>query len=234
MKFQKGSSHRTIPDRTSDGPRSPSVKPPSHSTISDRTKSTVGTWEEVAYSQKCTITYAISRSRAKVVLRTHKSLTRKSRTITYAISRSHAQDIHRTHKLPRAHKSYTYAISRLRAKDVFSTQSRLQGTSRTTYVRRSLRALSTNQQDFSKNKKKSNPFFPLLYPFITSIMARIAQVKSTQLSSDWTKKRSGIAAPTSLEDLMDKEVQSSTQDSAIRELSVLSDPTNEQSTKIKC
>ena len=64
-------------------------------------------------------------------------------------------------------------------------------------------------------------------------MARIAQVKSTQLSSDWTKKRSGIAAPTSLEDLMDKEVQSSTQDDAIREFSVLADPTNEQSTKIK-
>ena len=32
---------------------------------------------------------------------------------------------------------------------------------------------------------------------------------------------------------MEKEVQSSTQDDAIRELSVLADPTNEQSTKIK-
>ena len=32
---------------------------------------------------------------------------------------------------------------------------------------------------------------------------------------------------------MEKEVQSSTQDGAIRELSVLADPTNEQSTKIK-
>ena len=32
---------------------------------------------------------------------------------------------------------------------------------------------------------------------------------------------------------MEKEVQSSTQDGTIRELSVLADPTNEQSTKIK-
>ena len=53
------------------------------------------------------------------------------------------------------------------------------------------------------------------------------------MSRDWTKKRAGTAAPISLEDLMDKEVQSSTQDSDIRELSVLADTTNKQSTKIK-
>ena len=64
-------------------------------------------------------------------------------------------------------------------------------------------------------------------------MARSEQGTSTQLSSDWTKKRSGIAAPISLEDLMEKEVQSSTQDGAIHELSVLADSTNKQSTKIK-
>ena len=64
-------------------------------------------------------------------------------------------------------------------------------------------------------------------------MARSEQGKSTRLSRDWTKKRSGIAAPISLEDLMEKEVQSSTQDGAISELSVLADPKNEQSTKIK-
>ena len=52
------------------------------------------------------------------------------------------------------------------------------------------------------------------------------QGKSTQLTGDWTKKRSGIAAPISLEDLMEKEVQSSLQDGAIRELSVLADPSN--------
>ena len=81
--------------------------------------------------------------------------------------------------------------------------------------------------------KDSNPFFHLLSPFITSIMARREQGKSTRLSHDCTKKRSGIAAPISLEDLMEKEVQSSTQDGAIRELSFLADPKNEQSTKIK-
>ena len=64
-------------------------------------------------------------------------------------------------------------------------------------------------------------------------MARSEQGKSTRLSRDWTKKRAGTAAPISLEYLMEKEVQSSTQDGAIRELSVLADPTIEQSTKIK-
>ena len=64
-------------------------------------------------------------------------------------------------------------------------------------------------------------------------MARSEQGKSARLSRDWTKKRAGTSAPISIEDLMEKEVQSSTQDGAIRELSVLADPTNEQSTKIK-
>ena len=64
-------------------------------------------------------------------------------------------------------------------------------------------------------------------------MARGEQGNSTRLNRDWTKKRSGIAAPISLKDLMEKEVQSSTQDGAICELSVLADPTNKHSTKIK-
>ena len=64
-------------------------------------------------------------------------------------------------------------------------------------------------------------------------MAQSEQGKSTQLSRDWTKKEAGTSAPISLEDLMEKEVQSSTQDGAICELSVLADPTNKQSTKIK-
>ena len=59
------------------------------------------------------------------------------------------------------------------------------------------------------------------------------QVKYAQPSRDGPKKRSGTSAPISLEDLMEKEVHSSTQDGAIRELSVLDDPSNEQSTKIK-
>ena len=59
------------------------------------------------------------------------------------------------------------------------------------------------------------------------------QVKSAQPSCDGPKKRSGTSAPISLEELMEKEVQSSTQDGAIRELSVLADPSNKQSTTIK-
>ena len=64
-------------------------------------------------------------------------------------------------------------------------------------------------------------------------MARSEQGKYTRLNCDWTKKSSSINAPFSLEDLMEKEVQFSTQDGAIREFSVLNDPTNEQSTNIK-
>ena len=64
-------------------------------------------------------------------------------------------------------------------------------------------------------------------------MARVEQGKFTRLNRDWTKKRSGIAAPISLEDLMEKEMQSSLQEGAIRELSVLSGPSNEYSTNIK-
>ena len=84
-----------------------------------------------------------------------------------------------------------------------------------------------------QKKNDSNPFIPLLSPFNTRIMARSEQGKSTRINRDWTKKRSVIATPISLEYLMGKEVQSPTQDGDIRELSVLADPTNEQSTKIK-
>ena len=64
-------------------------------------------------------------------------------------------------------------------------------------------------------------------------MARSEQGKSARLSHDWTKKKAGTSAPISIEDLMEKEVQSSTQDGAICESSVLADPTNKKSTKIK-
>ena len=62
---------------------------------------------------------------------------------------------------------------------------------------------------------------------------RSEQAKSARSSRDALKKRSSTSALIILEDLMDKEVLSSSQDDAIRELSVLSDPSNEQSTKIK-
>ena len=62
---------------------------------------------------------------------------------------------------------------------------------------------------------------------------RSEQAKYEQTSHDSLKKRCSKYAPISLEDLMDKEVLSSSQDGAIRELSVLAYPSNEQSTKIK-
>ena len=62
---------------------------------------------------------------------------------------------------------------------------------------------------------------------------RSEQAKSAQPSRDALKKRSSTSAPISLEDLMDKEVLSSSQDGTICELSVLANPSNEQSTKIK-
>ena len=62
---------------------------------------------------------------------------------------------------------------------------------------------------------------------------RSEQAKSVQSSRDALKKRSSTSARISLKDLMDKEVMSPSQDGTIRELSVLSDPSNEQSTKIR-
>ena len=64
-------------------------------------------------------------------------------------------------------------------------------------------------------------------------MARVEKGKSTGINRYWNKKRSGIAAPISIEDLMENEMQSSLQGSAICKLSVLADPANEDSTKIK-
>ena len=89
-----------------------------------------------------------------------------------------------------------------------------------------LPALTSKNVIYDWKDEHSNYFFPFLSPFITSIMAHSEQGKYTQLSRDWTKKRSGIVAPISIEDLTEKEVQSSTQDSAICELSLLADPTN--------
>ena len=62
---------------------------------------------------------------------------------------------------------------------------------------------------------------------------RSEQAKSSRSSRDAPKKRSSTSAPISLEDLMDKEVLSSSQDGNIRDLSVLSDPANKNSRKIK-
>ena len=62
---------------------------------------------------------------------------------------------------------------------------------------------------------------------------RSEQANSSRSSRGEPKKHSSTIAPISLEDLMDKEMLSSSQDSNIREQLVLSDPSNEKSTKIK-
>ena len=62
---------------------------------------------------------------------------------------------------------------------------------------------------------------------------RSEQAKSSRCSRGEPKKMSSTSAPISPEDLMDKEVLSSSQDGEIRELLVLSDPSNDKSTKIK-
>ena len=62
---------------------------------------------------------------------------------------------------------------------------------------------------------------------------RSEQANSARSSRDALKKRSSTSAPISLKHLMDKEVLLSSQDGTICELLVLSDPSNEQSTKIK-
>ena len=63
-------------------------------------------------------------------------------------------------------------------------------------------------------------------------MARGEQVNSTRVNIDWTKARN-VTTPISLKGLMEKKVQSSLEDGGIRELSVLADPENEDSTRIK-
>ena len=61
-------------------------------------------------------------------------------------------------------------------------------------------------------------------------MARGEQVNSTRVNIDWSKAIK-VTAPISLKDLMEKEVQSSLEDGAIRELSVLADQENKDSTR---
>ena len=62
---------------------------------------------------------------------------------------------------------------------------------------------------------------------------RSEQAKSSQSIRGEAKKHLSTIAPISLEELMDKEMLSSSQDGEIRELSLLSDPSNDKSTKIK-
>ena len=63
-------------------------------------------------------------------------------------------------------------------------------------------------------------------------MARREKYKSTRVNHDWTTARK-VNALIIIEDLMVKEASSSLENGDIRELSVLTDPTNEDSTFIK-
>ena len=64
------------------------------------------------------------------------------------------------------------------------------------------------------------------------VKAALCANTSTQVNPDWTKARK-VTAPISLEDLIEKKVQSSLEDSAISDLSVLADLANEDSTRTK-
>ena len=63
-------------------------------------------------------------------------------------------------------------------------------------------------------------------------MAHGEQGKSTRVNHDLIKARK-FTVPISIKDLMEKEVQLYLEDRAMREMSVLADPENEDSTKIK-
>ena len=63
-------------------------------------------------------------------------------------------------------------------------------------------------------------------------MARSKKYKSTRVNIDWTKERK-VNAPISLKDLVVKKLPSSLEDDDTSELSVRTDPTNEDSTYIK-
>ena len=131
----------------------------------------------------------------------------------YAIIHLREKYVFRTHKSPRAQKPYTCAKRRTTyAKPLTGRKSR-----KPKYAD----CYSCLEQIVKKRKKH-----------ILSITACSEQVKSTRVNRDWTNSRN-VTAPTILEDLMEKEVQSSLEEGAISELSVLTDPANEDSTRIK-
>ena len=67
---------------------------------------------------------------------------------------------------------------------------------------------------------------------VFSVMARRKKDNSTQFNRYWTKPIK-LNAPIGFEELMVKELPSSLEDCDICKLSVLTDPTNEDSTRIK-
>ena len=63
-------------------------------------------------------------------------------------------------------------------------------------------------------------------------MARSKKYQSKRVNCDWTKARK-VNAPISLKYLIAKELTSSLEEGDMRKLSVHTDPTNEDSTRIK-
>ena len=67
---------------------------------------------------------------------------------------------------------------------------------------------------------------------VLSVISRGQKDKSTRVNRDWTEARK-VNAQISLKELLVKEFPSSLEDGEISDLSVLTDPTNEDSTCIK-
>ena len=98
----------------------------------------------------------------------------------YALSRLRTKTYVVRTKSPRAHKSYTYAISCLRAQVVLYVRIKSIYAQKSYILRKvayrahkpynlrtlSLQAILTNQQDFSKKNKDSNPFFSFSCTFL--------------------------------------------------------------------
>ena len=67
---------------------------------------------------------------------------------------------------------------------------------------------------------------------VLSVISRGQKDKSTRVNRDWTEARK-VNAQISLKELLVKEFPSSLEDGEISDLSVLTDPANEDSTRIK-
>ena len=155
------------------------------------------------------------------------------------------------------HKPYAYAQADLRAKDAFVRTSRLDLTSRirmhkslnaeklynlrkSVYIRTSrlTRKIHTNYAKPLTLCKSRTTYAPILLQLSqtnqqekkknVSVMAHSEKENSTRVNHGWTKSRK-INALISLEDLMVKKVPLSLEDVDIFKLSVITDPTNEDS-----
>ena len=131
----------------------------------------------------------------------------------------------RTHKLLNTQKLYNLR------KAIYVRTSRLTRKRPTTYAKtlrlqKCCTTYATRLLQMSRTKNKKWKIY------ILSVMACSKKDKSTRVNHYWTKSRK-VNAPISLGDLMVKELSSSLEDGEIREMSVLTYSTNEDSTRIK-